>query len=151
MTSFKRLTRRQWLIVAHDLLVTAAALTATLCLRFEDARLVERLEWLPQLLLGFVLFAAVVYFLFGLHEPKWRFASLPELLRIIQASAVLAVSLLVLDYILVTPNLYGTFFFGKITIVLYFVIQTAFLGGTRIAYRYFRYARKQRRLRSACA
>jgi FlaA1/EpsC-like NDP-sugar epimerase len=151
MTLFKRLTRRQWLIVAHDLLATAAALVATLCLRFEDARLVERLEWLPQLLLGFVPFAAVVYFIFSLHEPKWRFMSLPELLRIIQASAVLAVSLLVLDYVLVTPNLYGTFFFGKITIVLYFVIQTASLGGTRIAYRYFREARTQRRVRDTSA
>ena len=151
MISFKRLTRRQWLIVAHDLLVTAAALVATLYLRFEDARLVQRLEWLPQLLLGFVLFAAVVYFIFGLHEPKWRFTSLPELLRIIQASALLAISLLVLDYVLVTPNLYGTFFFGKITIVLYFVIQTAFLGGTRIAYRYFREARTQRRVRDTSA
>jgi O-antigen biosynthesis protein WbqV len=147
MISFKRLTRRQWLIVAHDLLVTAAALTTTLYLRFEDARLVERLEWLPQLLLGFVPFAAVIYFVFRLHEPKWRFTSLPELLRIIQASAVLAVSLLILDYVLVTPSLYGTFFFGKITIVLYFVIQTAFLGGARIAYRYFREARTQRRAR----
>src|SRR5262245_30542882 len=151
MTSFKRLTRRQWLIVAHDLLVTAAALTATLCLRFEDARLVERLEWLPQLLLGFVLFATIVYFIFGLHESKWRFTSLRELLRIIEASAVLAVSLLVLDYVLVTPNLYGTFFFGKITIALYFVIETAFLGGTRIAYRYFREARTQRRVRDVSA
>ncbi|MBX9846242.1 MAG: polysaccharide biosynthesis protein [Xanthobacteraceae bacterium] len=147
MISLKRLTRRQWLIVAHDLLVTAAALTATLYLRFEDARLVERLEWLPQLLVGFVPFAALIYFAFGLHEPKWRFTSLPELLRIIQASAVLAVLLLVLDYVLVTPNLYGTFFFGKITIVLYFVIQTALLGGMRVAYRYFREARTQRRVR----
>ena len=147
MISFQRLTRRQWLIVAHDLLVTAAALVATLYLRFEDARLVQRLGWLPQLLLGFVLFAAVVYFIFGLHESKWRFTSLPELLRIIQASALLAISLLVLDYILVSPNLYGTFFFGKITIALYFVVQTAFLGGMRIAYRYFREARTQRRAR----
>ena len=42
---------------------------------------------------------------------------------------MLAVSLLVLDYILLSPNFYGTFFFGKITIALYFVIQMVFLSG----------------------
>ena len=42
---------------------------------------------------------------------------------------MLAVSLLVLDYILVAPNFYGTFFFGKITIVLYWFLQMFFLGG----------------------
>ena len=151
MIRVKRLTYRQWLIVLHDLVVTAAALVATIIIRFEDAQLTARLVWLPTLLVGFVIFAAVVYFLLGLHEPKWRFTSLPELLRIIRASAVLAISLLVLDYILLSPNFYGTFFFGKITIALYFVIQTAFLSGTRIAYRYFREARTQRRARDANA
>jgi FlaA1/EpsC-like NDP-sugar epimerase len=151
MISLQRLTRRQWLIVAYDLLVTAAALVATLYLRFEDAQLALRLEWLPQLLTGFVLFSAVVYFILGLHEPKWRFTSLPELLHILQASAVLAIALLVLDYVLVAPSLYGTFFFGKITIVLYFVVQTAFLSAMRITYRYFREARTQRRVRDTSA
>jgi O-antigen biosynthesis protein WbqV len=146
-----RLTSRQWLIVAHDLLVTAAALVATLVLRFEDVELSARLAWLPVLLPGFVVFAAAVYFVVGIHEAKWRFTSLPELFRIIRASAILAVSLLVLDYVLVAPNFYGHFFFGKITIVLYFVIQTMLLGGTRIAYRYFREARTQRRGRDASA
>ena len=31
-----KLTSRQWLIVAHDLLVTAAAIVATFYIRFED-------------------------------------------------------------------------------------------------------------------
>ena len=119
MTRLSRLTRRQWLIVIHDLLATAAALLCTLFIRFEDAQLAERLRWIPTLLIGFVIFAAVIYFLFGLHQAKWRFTSMPEMLRIIRASVVLAVSLVVLDYILVAPNFYGTFFFGKITIVFY--------------------------------
>src|SRR5581483_4559710 len=142
-----RLTSRQWLIVAHDLLVTAAALAVTLVLRFEGVELATRLAWLPALLPAFVVYAALAYFILGLHEAKWRFTSLPELLRIIQAAAILAVSLLVLDYVLVAPNFYGQFFFGKITIALYFVIQTVLLVGMRIAYRYFREARTQRRAR----
>ncbi len=35
MTGLSRLTRRQWLIVIHDLLATAAALLCTLFIRFE--------------------------------------------------------------------------------------------------------------------
>jgi O-antigen biosynthesis protein WbqV len=54
---------------------------------------------------------------------------------------VLALSLLVLDYILVAPYFFGTFFFGKLTIILYWFLQMCFLGGPRIAYRYFRYTR----------
>ena len=57
-----------------------------------------------------------------------------------RAATVLAVTLLVLDYVLLAPNLYGTFFFGKITIILYWLLQIA-AGGPRIAYRYFRYTR----------
>jgi FlaA1/EpsC-like NDP-sugar epimerase len=151
MTRLPRLTTRQWLIVAHDLVATAAALVATLIIRFEGTELAARLVWLPTLLVGFVIFAAAVYFLLGLHEPKWRFTSLPELLRIIRVSAVLAISLLILDYVLLSPKFYGTFFFGKITIALYFVIQLAFLSAARIAYRYFREARTQRRSRDANA
>ena len=48
MTSLLKLTYRQWLIVLHDLLVTAAAILATLCIRFEDHQLTLRLDWLPQ-------------------------------------------------------------------------------------------------------
>jgi O-antigen biosynthesis protein WbqV len=35
----------------------------------------------------------------------------------------------------------GGYFFGKITILLYWLLQMFFLGGPRIAYRYFRYTR----------
>ena len=143
-----RLTTRQWLIVLHDLLATAAALAATFFIRFEDEPLWTRLDWLPVLLPGFVVVAAVVYFLAGLHKAKWRFTSLPELARIIGASLVLATGLLVLDYVLLSPDFYGSFFFGKVTIALYFVIQTAFLSGTRIAYRYLSEARTLRRGRN---
>jgi FlaA1/EpsC-like NDP-sugar epimerase len=145
MIQLPRLTPRQWLIVAHDLVATAAALVATFYIRFEDERLEARLEWLPALLVGFVAYAAVVFFLFRLHEAKWRFTSLPELSRIVGAAAVLALSLLVLDYILLSPGLFDTFFFGRITIALYFVIQTAFLAAGRIAYRYFRESRTRHR------
>jgi O-antigen biosynthesis protein WbqV len=47
----------------------------------------------------------------------------------------------VLDYILVAPNVHGTFFFGKVTIVLYWFLEITSLSALRFAYRYFRYTR----------
>ena len=89
--------------------------------------------------------------IFGLHRNKWRFTSVPDLYNIFRAATVLAVSLLALDYVLVAPNVYGTFFFGKITILLYWFLQMFFLGGSRVAYRYFHYARTLQRAKVADA
>lgn len=149
MIPLLRLTPRQWLIVLHDLAATAAALAAAFFIRFEGALLSERLPVLISLLPPFVVFAGGIYFAFGLYKAKWRFASVPDLVNIFRVTTVLAVSLLVLDYILLAPNLYGTFFFGKITILLYWVLQMAFLGGPRIAYRYFRYTRIRHEAKTA--
>ena len=80
---------------------------------------------------------------FQLYRSKWRFASLPDLFNIFRASSVLALALLVIDYVLVSPHLFGFFFFGKITIALYWLFQMFFLGGPRIAFRYIKYARSR--------
>ena len=60
----------------------------------------ERFDGLIRFLPGFLVYAGIVYFLFGLHASKWRFTSLPDLFNIVRAATVLALSLLVLDYIL---------------------------------------------------
>ncbi|HET7887965.1 MAG TPA: nucleoside-diphosphate sugar epimerase/dehydratase, partial [Bradyrhizobium sp.] len=79
---------------------------------------------------------------------KWRFISLPDALNILRAATVLAVALLVLDYILVAPNVHGTFFFGKVTIILFWFLEITFLSALRFAYRYFRYTRVRHHARS---
>ena len=128
MIRLSTFTPRMWLILAHDLLATAAAVVASFYIRFEETGLAERWRLLVVVLPAFVVYAGLVYASFGLYEAKWRFASLPDLFNIFRAATVLALSLLVLDYVLVAPNLYGTFFFGKITIVLYWLLQIAVPG-----------------------
>ncbi len=134
---------RRILVVFHDLLATAAAIVAAFYFRFEAAGLAQRFHGLMLILPFYLVYAGAIYRIFGLYVAKWRFASLPDLWNIFRAATVLALSLLVLDYVLVAPNFYGTFFFGKITILLYWVLQMFFLGGPRIAYRLFRHARTQ--------
>jgi FlaA1/EpsC-like NDP-sugar epimerase len=135
------LTSRQLLILAHDLLATAAAVIASFFIRFEVDGVAERSWFLVFFVPAFVLYSGLVYAFFGLYKAKWRFTSVPDLYNIMRAATVLAVTLLALDYVLLAPNVYGTFFFGKIIIVLYWLLQIAFLAGPRVAYRHFRHTR----------
>src|SRR5215831_4754702 len=151
MIRLPNLTLRQILIVVHDLIATAAAITLTFFMRFEGEALDGRLHGLVIFLPLFLIYAAVVYFIFGLHRNKWRFTSVPDLYNLFRASTALAVSLLALDYVLLSPNYFGTFFFGKITILLYWFLQMFFLGGLRVVYQYLQYRRKIRRVRVADA
>jgi len=145
---FPRLTWRNLLIVIHDVLATIFAVVASFYLRFEGSGLVERLPLLFRILPYFVLFSIVVCYVFRLTTTKWRFISLPDFFNIVKASTVLALMLLVLDYIFIAPNVYGTFFFGKTTIIIYWFMQNFALGGLRVAYRYFRYTRTLSQARS---
>jgi FlaA1/EpsC-like NDP-sugar epimerase len=141
---------RRVLIVVHDLVVTVLAMLATLYIRFDDGQnggLEIRYPWLLAILPCYVAYAGLIYWYFHLYMAKWRFASLPDLRNIFRAVTVLAISLLVLDYVLLYPTLFGTFFFGKITIALYWFLQMFFLGGPRIAYRLFRLSRTQQHVK----
>ncbi len=145
---FPRLTWRNLLIVIHDVLATIFAVVASFYLRFEGSGLIERLPLLFRILPYFVLFSIIVCYVFRLTTTKWRFISLPDFFNIVKASTVLALMLLVLDYIFIAPNVYGTFFFGKTTIIIYWFMQNFALGGLRVAYRYFRYTRTLSQARS---
>ncbi|SIQ96011.1 MULTISPECIES: nucleoside-diphosphate sugar epimerase/dehydratase [unclassified Bosea (in: a-proteobacteria)] len=134
---------KKLLVILHDLVVTALAIWLVFVIRFEGRLLDEHLRYLPRFLPFFVVYAGLVYWFFSLYRSKWRFASLPDLSNIVKAVSVLTISLLAIDYVLVSPELYGNFYFGKISIALYWLVQIALLGGPRLAYRYFKYARSR--------
>ncbi|WP_407526780.1 SDR family NAD(P)-dependent oxidoreductase [Methylobacterium oryzisoli] len=142
----RRPTLKTAAIIAHDLVATALAVLLTFRIRFDGALLAERVAHLPVLLPPFLVFAGLVYGWFGLYRSKWRFASLPDLASIVRAVAVLTLALLVLDYVLVSPVLFGIYFFGKVAIGLYFVLQVFLLGGPRLAFRYLKYSRSRQSL-----
>ena len=96
------------------------------------------------------MFSVVVCYAFKLTTTKWRFISLPDALNILKVATVLTLGLLVLDYVIVSPN-NGTFFAGRITVVLYFFLEVFFLSALRFAYRYFRYTRVRHHAKSEAA
>ena len=149
MIPFSNLTRRNLLIAMHDALATALALFASFYLRFEGGDyFFERVPMLLRILPYFIVFSVIVCYVFNLTTTKWRFISLPDALNILRVATVLTLGLLVLDYIFVSPNVGGTFFLGKITIVLYWFLEVFFLSASRFAYRYFRYTRVRRHARA---
>ena len=148
MTRFSHLTLRNYAIAAHDVAATALALLAAFYIRFEGGEgFYERLPLLLRMLPYFLIFSAVASYVFNLTTTKWRFISLPDALNILRVATLLSVALLVMDYILVSPKVHGAFFFGKVTIVLYWFLEVFFLSAARFAYRYFRYTRVRRHAR----
>ncbi len=143
------LTSRNALIAAHDALATTLAVFASFYLRFEGGEnFFDRVPLLLHILPFFIAFSVVVCYACNLTTTKWRFISLPDALNILRAATVLTVGLLVLDYVFVAPNVHGTFFLGKVTIVLYWFLEVFFLSALRFAYRYFRYTRVRRHART---
>jgi O-antigen biosynthesis protein WbqV len=149
MTRLSHLTLRNLWIALHDTGATAAAFFAAFYLRFDGGeQFIERLPLLWRILPYFLAFSVVVCYVFNLTTTKWRFISLPDALNILRVATVLALALLVLDYILVAPNVHGTFFLGKVTIILYWFLEISFLSALRFAYRYFRYTRVRHHART---
>lgn len=149
MTRLSHLTYRNILIATHDLLVTVVALFAAFYVRFEGgSEFWDRVPLLLQILPYFIAFSFVVFYVSNLMTTKWRFISLPDALNIIRVATILTVALLALDYVIVAPNVRGTFFLGKVTIILYWFLEIFGLSTMRFAYRYFRYTRVRQQARS---
>ncbi len=148
MTRLSHLTLRNLLIAVHDVLATALAFFMAFYLRFDGGELFyDRLPLLLRILPYFLAFCVAASYFFNLTTTKWRFISLPDALNILRVATVLSLALVVLDYILVAPNVRGTFFIGRVTIVLFWFLEVSFLGALRFAYRYFRYTRVRRHAR----
>ncbi|MCP1998919.1 nucleoside-diphosphate sugar epimerase/dehydratase [Nitrobacter winogradskyi] len=137
----RKFTLRNALIGLHDLAAVVAALFVSCYFRFEYSAFAVRLPLLIEVLPYFLAISALVFYVFHLTTAKWRFFSLLDALNIVKASTLLALVILVFDYVVIAPEFYGAFFLGKKTIILYWLLQIFLLAATRSAYRYFRYRR----------
>ena len=81
--------RSRWAAFAHDLLSIPVAWLGAYWLRFNLGEIPT--EILSQALLTLpwvVLFQASALWIFGLYRGVWRFASIPDLIRIVKAIAM---------------------------------------------------------------
>ena len=136
MVSTPRLTRRTLLILLADILLTVLAVVASFYLRFEAPGLEARKSLLRIILPAFAAYTGLVVSISRLHRVNWKFVSISDLISIVRVSSVLSISLLILDYILFSPYFYHGYFFGKTTIILFWLLDVLFLAAARVAYRY---------------
>lgn len=126
---------RRVAIILHDLAMTALALVAAFLLRFEPFVFATYVDNLPRTVVAVVALAGTIYCFSGLYEAKWRFASIPDLLTILRATAILAAVLLAADYAIRSPRFLGEPYFGISVILIFSMLLVALIAGPRIAYR----------------
>ncbi|MCP5146285.1 MAG: polysaccharide biosynthesis protein [Gammaproteobacteria bacterium] len=115
----------------HDLLVTLIAWLAAYWLRFNLETvpapfLRTALEMLPAV----IVVQGCVYWMFGLYRGVWRFASMPDLIRIAKAVAVGTASCALAVFLLTRMELVPRSVFP-----LYAMLLFVLLGGDRFIYR----------------
>ena len=132
--SLLRLLRNRWAALVHDLIMIPVAWLLSYWIRFNIGEFPEHLLERAVYLLPLVLLiqgSAFVYF--GLYRGVWRFASLPDLSRIVRAvvvsTALLAVALFLLFRLEYVP---------RSVFIIDAVLLIVLLGGPRLFYRFLK-------------
>ncbi len=132
------LLQRRWLVMLHDLLWVPAALGLAWWLRFNIGPIPGDVVGAALSVLMVALpVQAVMFWHFGLYRGMWRFASLPDLVRILKAVAIGAALTFVLLF--VWKRMEGV---PRSVLVLYPLLLSMGLAGPRLLYRWL----KDRRL-----
>jgi FlaA1/EpsC-like NDP-sugar epimerase len=133
------LNSRTAVIILHDLLVAAFAWLAAYWLRFNLAVPPEFQSSALSTLAWVVPLQAAVFWRFGLYRGIWRFASLPDLKRIVMAVGLAA---LLIPLVLVLFRISAVV--PRSVLILDPLLLVMLMGGSRLAYR----AWKEHRLAS---
>jgi len=119
---------RAWLAFGHDVAACAAAWLCAYWLRFTpelpDHYLEQALSTLPWV----VPVHAVLFWGFGLYRGMWRYASLPDLRRILVAVGVAAVAVPTLMFMLQIAV-------PRSVLIMTPILLMLVMGGSRLAYR----------------
>ncbi len=127
------------IIILHDILVAACAWLGAYWLRFNLELPPEYLSAALSTLLWVVPLQAAVFWRFGLYRGIWRFASLPDLKRIVLAVGVAAVMVPVVLILFRVSTVVP-----RSVLILDPLLLLIVMGGSRLAYR----AGKEHRLAS---
>lgn len=130
--------RSRWAAFAHDLLMVPASWLTAYWLRFNLSAIpLEYRDTALSAILPIVLIEGAVFWSLGLYRGVWRFASLPDLERILKAVAL--GTLLSLLALFAINRLHGV---PRSVPVLFALLQLLLLAGPRVLYRWL----KDRRL-----
>ena len=118
----------------HDLLMIPVAWLGALWLRFNlDSIPAEFLDQALRILPLIAIVQGLTFLYFGLYRGVWRFASVPDLVRILQA-VVVGVSLCAIIAFLMTRMVH----IPRASFPLFAGLLLVLLSGPRLAYRWFK-------------
>ena len=126
-----RLLKTRWAALAHDLIMIPIAWLLAYWIRYKIGEYPDLLfERALHLLPAMLFIQGSTFFYFGLYRGVWRFASLPDLTRIVRAvvvsTAMAAVVIFFFTRLEYVPR--SVFIIDAILLIL-------LLGGTRVSYR----------------
>lgn len=123
--------RKLFLLLLDIILINISGIMALL-LRFDFVFPKEYIETYLQNLAITTAIVIIIFYIFNLYQSVWRYASLDELVYVVTASAVGSGALyIVYKYILDVE-------FPKSFYILFMLLTTFFVGGTRFTYRILR-------------
>ena len=121
---------RSLLVAIHDLLVAVWAWMAAYWLRFNLSLPAEYVSAMFDTLIWVVPLQAAFFWHFGLYRGVWRFASLPDLKRILRAVAVAAVAVVLVLILFRIESVVP-----RSVLILDPILLVLMMGGSRFAYR----------------
>lgn len=131
---FRHILLNRWSAFAHDLIWVPLVLAAAYFLRFNlDTIPVEYRPSLYRLMTIAVPVQAVIFWFFGLYRALWRFASIPDLIRIIKGVGLGIMLIVVIDSVLTRLYLVP-----RSVLFLYPLLLVTGLSVPRISYRWFK-------------
>jgi len=131
--SLERL-RQPMLIFAHDLFMVPVAWLGSYWVRFNLGAIPEEyLARAVQVLPMVIGVQAIAFYFFGMYRGVWRFASLPDLVRILKA-----VALGMIVIIVILSLLYRLQYTPRSMVLLYPLLLMILLSGPRFLYRWSR-------------
>jgi FlaA1/EpsC-like NDP-sugar epimerase len=133
---------RVWLAFVHDVCAAAVAWSGLYWLRFNLDLHEPQVTDMWRTLAWILPLQAAIFLAFGLYRGLWRFASLPDLQRIVLAAGLGAVAIPV---VLVMLQL--TAVVPRSVLILYPLVLVVLMAGSRFAYRIW----KEHRLYSPLA
>jgi len=126
--------RSRWLVFLHDLLWIPTAVFVAFSLRFNLSAIPDIYAASMHVLMFIAVpVQAMVFWYFSLYRGVWRFASIPDLLRIVRA--VLVGVLLTFVLMFIWQRLEGL---PRSVLILYPLLLMLFLAVPRMLYRWFK-------------
>jgi UDP-GlcNAc:undecaprenyl-phosphate GlcNAc-1-phosphate transferase len=118
--------------VVADVLLVSAAFICAYQLRFETGVNPRQAEFITEVLPFVVLVKIPIFYVMGLYRGVWRYAGMPELVRVVKATLLASIGV-----VLTLSVLYGADSISKGVIVIDWMIVTIAVVAVRFSFRAF--------------